>query len=61
MIGSRAWLDPTTGKVYLSKELLDPNKEYVEVVLNPGPWEGLVEVITEDGEHLIVPSHELIL
>ncbi|UXD22485.1 hypothetical protein IPA_05395 [Ignicoccus pacificus DSM 13166] len=59
VIGSRAWLDPCTKKVYLRKELATSD-ELEEVLLSPGPWEGLVEVKTPEGETFIVPAHELV-
>ena len=60
MIGSKAWLDRETGRVYLSPMLLEEGREYVEVILKPGPWEGLVEVVYPDGESFLIGSHELI-
>ena len=56
---SRAWLDPSTGKVYLNKEMA-PSESLKEVLLLPGPWEGLVEIKIPKGESLIVPVHELV-
>ena len=60
LLGSKAWLDPETGKVYLSKELLVPGKCYEEVKLLPGPWEGLVLVERREGEQFLVGVHELV-
>ena len=60
MIGSKAWLDKKTGKVYLSPLLIKEGGEYVEVTLKHGPWEGLIEVIYPNGESFLIGSHELV-